>query len=558
MMNPTPYRYMFVWLLVGFTAIGQQQPAYARQPLAATQEPVAGIRRESADIQQPIALTRHSSAGDCRQTIYGGLLTVEREASSGRQGDSLTVCFRLDASRLEMPSGRSLTLTPLIAGRDTLRLPPILLNGRNRHQVYRRNLALGITGEGDYYAVVKATEGERRQVAYRQTLPLEPWMKEARLVMEENVCGCGGHTEEITREPLFALVQAQPAPQVATPFQPAYCYLQPAPEAVKNRVELKDIYLNFPVNQTAIYPDYMRNPAELAAARQMVERINTNKNLSIREIVIRGYASPEGSVAGNRRLSEGRAAALKNYLASRLRGEHLAMRSEGGGEDWEGVIKELRAQPVAGGAELLDAILASDRSDASEQALRRVGGGEPYREMAGKIYPRVRRVVCTVGYTARAFTLEESREIIRQHPEQLSLHEMWQVADSYPENSEAFKETMRIAAGTFPSDETALLNAAQIELAEGNDDRAAGYLSRIRLSEAAPASADRIQAVYENVAGLLSMSRGDKRKAADHFRRAARAGLESARQNLAQLANDDTNNNAESNKPEDANQSNNN
>lgn len=533
-MNHTSLLSLTACLLAGLTAGAQQQKA-PKEPLA----------------------------------IYGGLLTIAEDQAAGRTDDSLRVSFTLDAGRLEMPSVRSLTLTPLVAGEDTIRLTPILLNGRNRHQVYRRERSLGLGSDADYYAVLKASGGAEKTVVYTQTLPFEPWMKDARLVMEENLCGCGGYSEEVTLEPLFALrgEDRVPAPVADTPFEAAYAYLQPPSEAVKNRTELKDLYLHFPVNRITIDSGYMQNPDELAAARELVERIQADKNLSIREIVIRGYASPEGSVAANRRLSEGRAAALKNYLSSRLGDRSLAFHSQGGGEDWEGVTEALRAHPVAGAEELLAALEASDRSDASEQALRRIGGGAPYREMVEKIYPKVRRVACTVRYTARAFTPEESRQIIRRHPEQLSLNEMWQVAESYPERSEAFKETIRVAARTFPDNEIALVNAANVELAEGNCEGAAGYLGRIRraagddgsrvrstgtrttlagvTTENGIASENSVApenvAAYENALGLLAVCRGDKRLAADHFRKAAQAGSESARKNLAQLANESTN-----------------
>lgn len=471
-------------------------------------------------------------AQDRQQTIYGGRITVARPEPSRRSGDSLTIRFRLGADSLRIPSARSLTLTPILAGEaDSLRLQPILLNGRNRHQVYRRDRSLGTEAADTYYTVRKMTGDAALDLAYRQTLPFEPWMEKARLVMEEDLCGCGGHTEEISRQTLFALsLPAAPAP-AAAPFEPAYSYVQPAPEAVKHRTELKNIYLSFPVNQTVIHPDYRDNPASLAAARTMIEQINADKNLTIREVVIRGYASPEGPAAANNRLSAGRAAALETYLAGRLRDTAIPLRSESGGEDWEGVIEALQTAPFAGASDLLAAIRACDRSDAAEQALRTLAGGAPYRQMAQTIYPQVRRVVCSVAYTARAFTLAESREILSRHPEQLSLHELWQVADSYPENSAGFKDALLTAARLFPADETALLNAANVALADGRYDEAARYLDSIHTAGAAA----------ENARGLLAVYRKEYTQAAAHFRRAIEAGSEAARQNLAQLNNNDAN-----------------
>lgn len=457
-------------------------------------------------------------------SIYEDRIIIKQNEPLQQQGDSLPVDILLDASRLTIESCRSLTLTPMLAGeKDTLRLKPVILNGRNRHQVYRRNLSLGEETPDTYHTVLKMAGKEDKTISYRQSVLYEPWMNSAQLVIEEDLCGCGGHTQQTTYEPLFAVIV--PAPVVEEPFRPAYAFLQPAPEKVKNRTELKDIYLNFPVNKTVIYPEYMNNPAELTKAQKMIEGINSDKNLSIREVLIKGYASPEGSVASNHRLSEGRAAALKNYLVPRLHTPALPIRSESGGEDWEGVIELLPGSDITGRDELLAAIRKGDRSDAAEQALRTLDGGQPYKEMLQQIYPKVRRVLCSVSYTAREFTLEESREIIRLHPEQLSVEEMYRVAESYPEDSNEFKEALRTAARVFPADETARLNVAVVELQEGNYDQAACLLDGIRQSNAA----------YENACGLLAVQQEAYEQAAAHFRKAIEGGSEAARQNLSEL-----------------------
>lgn len=459
-----------------------------------------------------------------QQPFYDNRLTLEQEEKPELRGDSLYIGFRLDFDRLRLETDRSLTLTPLLAGKDTVRMKPVVLNGRNRHRVYRRDLSLGLEQPGTYYAVVKTTGRAKKSLVYRDTLLFEPWMAGATVILEEDLCGCGGHTEELARESLFAVELPQPFPPAVAPepFEPVYSYLSPAPEKIKMRTELKDIYLNFPVNKVVIYPDYMDNRRELAGAQEMIMRINTDTNLCVSEVVIRGYASPEGSVPSNYRLSKGRAAALKNYLASRLHDSSLPMRSESGGEDWNSVIEKLQVTPITGRDELLAAIRDCDRSDAAETALRQLGGGRPYREMLREIYPKVRRSLCSVNYTAREFTVEESRTVIRLHPEQLSLYEMWRLAYSYPENSDEFKEVMRIAVRTFPADDTALLNAAGAELADGQYDLAAGYLARIR--QCGPA--------YENACGILSFYRKEYEEAAARFRKAAEGGSEAARHNL--------------------------
>lgn len=83
---------------------------------------------------------------------------------------------------------------------------------------------------------------------------------------------------------------------------------------MKNRAEEGRAYLDFPVNQMKIYPDYHRNPSELAAIKHTVDVVKNDVNTTITEIAIVGYASPEGRYAANARLAQGRAEALKSYV----------------------------------------------------------------------------------------------------------------------------------------------------------------------------------------------------------------------------------------------------
>ena len=95
---------------------------------------------------------------------------------------------------------------------------------------------------------------------------------------------------------------------------PKTVYVTPQAEAVKSRSMAGSAYLDFPVNQTTIQPDYRNNPSELAKIRRSIEAVRGNQFASITALTIKGYASPEGSYASNARLAEGRAKALLDYV----------------------------------------------------------------------------------------------------------------------------------------------------------------------------------------------------------------------------------------------------
>jgi len=68
------------------------------------------------------------------------------------------------------------------------------------------------------------------------------------------------------------------------------------------------------VNRTEIKPDYRGNMTELIKITSTIDLVKNDPDVSITAVKIHGYASPEGSFANNKRLAEGRAKALAEYL----------------------------------------------------------------------------------------------------------------------------------------------------------------------------------------------------------------------------------------------------
>ena len=98
---------------------------------------------------------------------------------------------------------------------------------------------------------------------------------------------------------------------------PHLAYMVAEVEQVKRREIANESFLDFAVGKTDIRPEFGNNPAELAKVRRMIEQVRSEQGVTITGIDITGYASPEGSLASNQRLSEGRALSLLNYLRNR-------------------------------------------------------------------------------------------------------------------------------------------------------------------------------------------------------------------------------------------------
>lgn len=81
-------------------------------------------------------------------------------------------------------------------------------------------------------------------------------------------------------------------------------------------------------------------------------------------------------------------------------------------------------------------------------------------------------------YTIRSFTVEEARELIYSDPRQLSLNEMFQVAQTMEPGSDAYREVFEIAVRMYPDDPVSNLNAALTAIDTGRLESARRYLAK--------------------------------------------------------------------------------
>ena len=266
---------------------------------------------------------------------------------------------------------------------------------------------------------------------------------------------------------------------------PLLPYCIPDPEGSKHRSVAGRAFLDFPVNETVIYPKYRRNPSELKRIQATVDSALFDKTIQVTRISLHGYASPESPYDNNTRLAKGRTAALKNYLRDRYEVGSELFTTTYTPEDWQNLrafieagnrrrvkddvwyesaaILETPPMPdevLAWQSELLEVIDRQMDPDEKELLLKQVGGGKPYRWLLQHVYPGLRHTDYVIEYVVRQYPVKESRKLIYTHPEALSLKEMYEVAQSYTEGSDDWLDAFLIAARQFPDDENANLNAA--------------------------------------------------------------------------------------------------
>ena len=453
------------------------------------------------------------------QELAGSQVQISNKAVSLSADTQLLVGMDVTVpADLEFSTNSMLTLTPILMEKGengaNKTLPAIYVYGRNRQLLAERSGKI----PADAFEVIRRDNGTAQTVHYTARVPYEKWMNGADLKMMGTISGCANCLKD---EDL-----AQVYPVLLEPYQvqPLIAFVKPEAE-VKQRAEKGNAYLDFPVNQTKIYPDYRRNPMELAEINRTINVVKENTDTKITGISLHGYASPEGSYANNTRLAKGRSEALKTYIMKEygLSADMFTVQSTP--EDWAGLRAYVEKSNVANKAQILEIIDSQmDNLDAKENKIKALDGAV-YQALLRDCYPALRHTDYVVHYTVRAYSVEEAKALLKSRPQLLSLEEMYLVAQTYQEGSDEFNEVFDIAVRMYPEDSTANINAAAMELKRGNTAQAVRYLER---SSKASATAQNNQGVYH-------MLTGDLDKAEACFKKAKELGSAQADGNLEEV-----------------------
>lgn len=419
----------------------------------------------------------------------------------------VSMCIRVDR---DLKGTESIELRPVFTdstGHSAV-LPSIFINGRTQHIAFQRDRR---NAKRDL-VTLRRRNGMEQTIDYLREVAYQPWMRKATLVLEEVACGCGIPIAYDSHA--VATLRSDETPRLA--------FRIPEVEEVKTRQESGRAFLAFQLGKSEILDNFRSNATELAKIMQAIDLVRNDSNVTVSHIAIHGYASPDGSLALNEKLSAERTQALKSWVMSKYQFDEALFTTAHTAEDWEGLVNFLRNNnTLEGREEILNIIATVGDLDKREARIREEFPSQ-YRFMLDNWYPFLRHSDYTVGYIVRPFTVEEAKRELKLHPQNLSIDEMFRIAQTYKEGSKEYNEVFLIAVKQNPGHPVANLNAACIALRAGDKTAAAGYL------EKAMPCAERDLAT-----GVLRMMEGHVEEAERLFEAADKAGLrEEARHNL--------------------------
>lgn len=431
------------------------------------------------------------------------------------KGNMIDLNLELDCSRMDISANEQLEIQPVLAGEnDTLRLAPLLFTGNIRDKVNHRLARFNGEVPNAYgnYNMKKLIETGDARVTYSCDIPFREWMYGSRLILENQVVGCAECQRKLTDIPIAYV-----------PRKLAVSYIVPQPEQ-KLRHKDVSLYLNFLQDKSDILPEYMNNRSELVKADSLIAELTGDNSIAVDSIMIIGYASPEASFDYNTRLSGNRAESLKKYLSKKHDAEEFVMVTIAASEDWSGLRESIVNVHPPYYEELLSIIDRVSDPDERDVYIRKLDNGKTYNYLMQNLYPPLRRVVCGIYYTVEPFTTEQAKQKLATHPEQLSLNEMYLIAQSYPVGSKHFNALFSDMLTYYPDNMVAKNNLAAVALNAGDCDRAEYCLQ----------NAGKSPEVQNNL-GVLLYQQGRVNEAKQCFEMAGSCGCKEAVYNLKEL-----------------------
>lgn len=419
-----------------------------------------------------------------------------------RSQRKLMLSMDLDVSDFRLGKDRQLMIIPVIHNADSTEsyeFHPVYVAGHNLYFKHLRDNDL----QSDTYLY---KEGRIATLRYTGDVPDAKWIDDSRLSVYYRIGGCCDVTVEEGVDLLAPLRKP-----VAPVYKPRFNYVTPVGDTVKTRELKKTAYIDFPVDQTIIYPDYRRNTVELAKIQNTIDSVRDDKDITITAVALKGFASPESPYKHNTDLAIGRTAALKNYIQQLYRFPEGVITTSYEPEDWDGLRRYVEQSNIDNRDAIL-AVIDSDMAPDPKEARIKAQFPEQYRFMLQNWYPALRHTDYKIDYKIRQYTtLEEILRILAEAPRKLSLNEFFRAAQSMTPGSTEYNNVFETAVRMYPASETANLNAANASMARGDYDSAERYLER---------AGDDASAIYAR--GILAALREDYESAEALFSSAAR------------------------------------
>ena len=385
-------------------------------------------------------------------------------ATVTRQGDQMLLSMDVKLDDLKLGPDKSVVLLPVltdVSGERKAAFEPIVIDSHAQYVLYQRGLA---TKEYAGARHVKRHNKKPQTEPYTSSVKREPWMNRYKLVIEEDLCGCGdlsnlAETPILTHEPVPTMPSRIEIPLLTDDYSKI------------RRIEGR-AFIDFELDSIRLRPDYHNNPEELKKILATIDEVKGKQDVNIDTVTIHGYASPEGTYSHNAWLAENRAATLRNHIQSLYHFQPGVIGSTSTPEDWAGLrayVEKTTDMPERDGIlALIDSPMEPDKKN--DAIMKQYP--ERYKQLHQEVYPYLRHSDYVIVYSIKPYSLEQSMTIYENRPQDLSVAEFATLATHYGIDTDKGREILYKAYELNPDNERARLMAAQAAIRNKDFPRA--------------------------------------------------------------------------------------
>ena len=280
--------------------------------------------------------------------------------------------------------------------------------------------------------------------------------------------------------------------------------------------------IHYVINQANVRSSELKQE-DILNFQQQVKAADTLENKEITGVTISAYASPDGPIDLNTKLSGNRESSAQQYLEKAMKdnkitsaeaADFLNMMSTP--EDWEGFRALMEKSSIQDKDLILRVLSMYSDPVVREQEIKNIS--QAYKEIAEEILPQLRRSVLTANVNVIGRSDSEITDLARNNPAQLSEEEILYAATLTTNNADKIA-IYQAAAKNFPNSVRANNNLGAVLLQGGRLPEAKTALEAARRIEANNAT------VNANL-GALALAEGNTASAEQLLTTAMSAGSE--------------------------------
>ncbi|MDA3868189.1 MAG: tetratricopeptide repeat protein [Salinivirgaceae bacterium] len=271
---------------------------------------------------------------------------------------------------------------------------------------------------------------------------------------------------------------------------------------------------------------------EIKAFNDYLEEIAAAENMNVENITIDAYASPDGTIELNTKLSDKRKVVSEGYVGKQVKNAKVKIEDEQNiyntksvAEDWDGFKKELQKSDVQDKDLILRVLSMYNDPEVREKEIKNIAAA--FEDLKTDVLPQLRRSEMSMKVAIVGFSDEEISTFALEQPDTLSVEELIYAA-TLTEDKEEQKKIYTAVTQQYSDDWRGHNNLGVVNYQIGN------YADAATSFDAAKEIDSDNSKVLNNL-GAVALAQGDVEKAAEYLD-AATAGGKNTSYNQAMLA----------------------